>query len=78
MQHLATASFKDTYAGFIPVKLVPFRTKRKGVTVTRYAWKTMENGGIGIWRDPSFPTVEHATRAASRIPHLFKDITATA
>jgi hypothetical protein len=78
MNHVATASFNDTYAGFIPVKLVPFRTKRKGATVTRYSWKTEQNGCIGIWRDPSFPTVESAVRAASRIPHLFQDVTATA
>jgi hypothetical protein len=75
MAQAATASFNDTYAGFIPVKLVPFRTKRKGATVTRYSWRTEENAGIGIWRDPSFPTVESAMRAASRIPHLFQNVT---
>lgn len=75
MAHAATASFKDTYAGFIPVKLVPFRTKRKGASVTRYTWRTDENRSIGIWRDPSFPTVESAMRAASRIPHLFQNVT---
>lgn len=36
---LATAMFADIWAGHVPARVVAFRTRRAGQTVTRYRWQ---------------------------------------
>jgi hypothetical protein len=65
MQPAAFATYFDTWAGPITAALVPFRTKRKGVTVTRYRWQAANGQAVGGFASP-FMTVEGALRAIER------------
>lgn len=70
----AFATYRDIWAGEIEAALVPFKTKRKGVTVTRFRWvdeRGMSAGGFGS----PFQTVEGALRAVQR-HHEFSDVAA--
>jgi len=35
---IATAEYRDTYAGWIDVQLLPYRTTRRGQPITLYRW----------------------------------------
>ena len=65
MQHAATATYLDIWAGPIPALLVPFRTKRRGVTVTRYRWQGEKGQAVGGFASP-FVSVDGALRAIAR------------
>ncbi|MDO6963995.1 hypothetical protein [Rhizobium alvei] len=62
----ATATFRDTYAGVVAAILVPFKTKRKGQTVTRYRWQEEVRGfAAGGWASP-FVSTDQAIACAKR------------
>ena len=54
----ATATYKDIWAGDIEVQVQAFKTKRRGVSVTRYRWSVS-----GVWASP-LVSVEQAVRHA--------------
>lgn len=39
---LATATFKDTWAGAVPAHVIAFKTTRNGARVTRYRWQRVD------------------------------------
>ena len=62
----AAALAVDPWWGTLAVELVAFKTKRKGVTVTRYRWQAI---GCGVWHcgvaGGSFPSPARALRYAA-------------
>jgi hypothetical protein len=65
MQPAAYATFTDIWAGPIAAQLVPFRTKRRGETVTRYRWQSANGQSVGGFASP-FVSVDGALRAIAR------------
>ena len=62
----ATATYRDTWAGEVAAVLLPFKTKRKGVSVIRYRWHELVRGfECGGWASP-FVTVDQAVACAKR------------
>lgn len=65
----------DTWYGWQPVEVKAFRTKRKGVAVTRY--RTVAKAG-GWYSSRSFETVAGAERflaeACKNIPCTFREV----
>lgn len=73
--HNATATYRDTWAGEVAAVLVPFKTKRRGETVTRYRWQEQDRSfSCGGWATP-FVSVEQAIACAKR-HHLFSNVQA--
>jgi hypothetical protein len=62
----ATATYRDCYAGPVAASLVPFRTKRRGETVTRFRWLQANGQGAGGFVSGGFATVAGAVAAAQR------------
>ena len=70
---VATAIYNDTWAGEVAAVLLPFKTKRKGVSVIRYRWHELVRGfECGGWASP-FVTVDQAVANAKR-HRMFKDV----
>jgi hypothetical protein len=70
----ATASYRDTYAGVVGARLIAFKTKRRGETVTRFRWEQDNGQGCGYVAG-GFVTVDGACVAAQR-NQLFSNVAA--
>lgn len=70
----ATATYRDTWAGDVPVSLVAARSTRRGERVTIYRWAA-EHGGINA--GGMVPTVhpQKAIRFAQNHPYFSNVVT---
>lgn len=70
---IGTATFRDTWAGNVAARVVPFKTARRGERVIRYRWQAENGMSVGGFGSP-FVTVAQAVRAAQRHA-LFSNVT---
>lgn len=71
MKVLATATFDDTYAGFVPAFVEAYKTKRRGQAVIRYRWTSHSTSTLNPIGD--FMSVEGAVAFAKRA-HCYSNV----
>jgi hypothetical protein len=71
---MATAIYKDLWAGPLKASVQPFKTARSGQRVIRYRWITERGVMCGGWAPGGFKSVAEACRAARR-HHGFSEVT---